>query len=80
MEYEDQKNKAIIRAASFFLGRPINNLSELSDNQLVFLSSFSPSEINRCFAVQEVLAGCSYQRASIKYGISGSRLHEIVTS
>lgn len=72
--------KEILRAASFVLEKQVDCISELSDNQLVFFSSFSSIELNRCFAIQDVLSGKSYDQASIRYGISKSRLHEMVNA
>lgn len=69
--------KEILRAASFVLNRPVEKLSDLSDNQLVFFASLSTTELNRCFAIQDVLSGKSYEQASITYGISKTRLYEI---
>ena len=66
--------KELLRTASFVLEKEIESIGDLSDNQLLFFSSLSHMELNRCFAIQEVLNGRSFRQVSVKYGISKSRL------
>ena len=72
-----KNEKEILRAATFVLEKPVETLSDLSDNQLVFFASLSPNELNRCFALQDVLNGRSYREVAISYRISKSRLEEM---
>jgi hypothetical protein len=62
--------KTVLKAASFVLGKDIENLNELTDNQLLFFDSLSRIEMSRAMCIQDVSNGYSYRQAARKYRIS----------
>jgi Mor family transcriptional regulator len=71
------KEKEILRAASFVLEKEITTLADLTDNQLVFFSSFSSNELNRYFAIQDAMNGKSYREVAQRYGLSKSKVERL---
>lgn len=65
-----RNKKEILRAASFVLGKKVNNINELSDEQLLFFTSLPKTSLCKVFCVQEVANGLSYSQVANKYGIS----------
>lgn len=62
--------KEILKAATFVLGKDVNSIDELSDEQLLFFTSLSKTSLCKVFCVQEVANGLSYSQVANKYGIS----------
>lgn len=62
--------KEVLRAASFVLGKEINHISQLTDNQLLFFSSLTKWELSKSFCTQDVANGLSYRQIGQKYGVS----------
>jgi uncharacterized protein YjcR len=72
------KYKAILRAAKFILEEDFSSLSELSDNQLIFLESLSIFELSRSFIESDLLEGrLSFESIANKYGVSKSHVRDV---
>lgn len=77
MDVGNEKYKAILRVANFVLDYEVNNLSELTDNQIVFFESLSIYELNRVFIQSDLLeAKMSLEAIANKYGVSKGHIQD----
>jgi hypothetical protein len=73
----ETKYKSILTAASYVLGVEINDVSQLSDSQLIFFSSLSKYELNRTFIQSEILQGRFYTEIANKYNVSKEHVKDV---